>query len=33
VRPPEIGEHTDEILKEFGYGDAEIAGFRARGVI
>jgi crotonobetainyl-CoA:carnitine CoA-transferase CaiB-like acyl-CoA transferase len=33
VRPPEIGEHTDEILKEFGYSDADIAGLRARGVI
>jgi formyl-CoA transferase len=33
VRPPEIGEHTGEILKEFGYSDADIAGYRARGVV
>ena len=30
---PEIGEHTDEILRSIGYGDAEIAGLRARRVI
>jgi crotonobetainyl-CoA:carnitine CoA-transferase CaiB-like acyl-CoA transferase len=33
ARPPERGEHTDEILGEFGYDTAEIAGFRARGVV
>jgi crotonobetainyl-CoA:carnitine CoA-transferase CaiB-like acyl-CoA transferase len=33
TRPPELGEHTDEILAEFGYGAEEIAGFRARGTI
>jgi len=32
-RPPEWGEHTDEILESLGYSRAEIAGFRERGVI
>lgn len=30
---PRVGEHTDEILAEFGYGPAEIATFRDKGVI
>jgi crotonobetainyl-CoA:carnitine CoA-transferase CaiB-like acyl-CoA transferase len=30
--PPLIGEHTDEILREAGYSDAEIAAFRADGI-
>jgi crotonobetainyl-CoA:carnitine CoA-transferase CaiB-like acyl-CoA transferase len=31
--PPTLGEHTDEILKDAGYGPAEIASFRESGVI
>ena len=31
--PPEVGEHTDEIMAELGYGNAEIAAFRAKNVI
>ena len=31
--PPERGEHTDEVLGEFGYSADEIAGLRQRGVI
>ena len=30
---PERGAHTDEVLREIGYGDAEIAEFRKRGTI
>lgn len=33
VASPESGEHTDEILEEFGYGAQEIAALRARGAI
>jgi crotonobetainyl-CoA:carnitine CoA-transferase CaiB-like acyl-CoA transferase len=32
-RAPILGEHTEAILKELGYGDADIKDFRARGVI
>ena len=32
-RAPLIGEHTDEILRELGYGDADIAAFREEGII
>ncbi len=30
---PEQGEHTEAVLKEVGYDDKAIAGFRQRGVI
>ncbi len=32
-RTPEFGEHTDEILAEFGFSADEIKGFRARGSV
>jgi crotonobetainyl-CoA:carnitine CoA-transferase CaiB-like acyl-CoA transferase len=28
-----LGEHTDEILREAGYGDAEIEALRKSGAI
>jgi formyl-CoA transferase len=31
--PPERGEHTDEVLREFGFSPAEIAGLREAKVI
>ena len=32
-RSPLLGEHTDEVLAELGYGSQDIAGFRAKKVI
>ena len=31
--PPELGEHTDEVLKEFGFGAREIEALRRKNVI
>jgi crotonobetainyl-CoA:carnitine CoA-transferase CaiB-like acyl-CoA transferase len=33
ARPPEFGEHTSEILAEFGYSDAEITKLRDDRVV
>jgi len=30
---PALGEHTDQVLREAGYGDAEIQSLRRRGII
>jgi formyl-CoA transferase len=30
---PEIGQHTDEILRELGYSDSDIRGMRQRSVV
>jgi len=29
-RAPTLGEHTDQIMKELGYSDADIAALRAK---
>jgi crotonobetainyl-CoA:carnitine CoA-transferase CaiB-like acyl-CoA transferase len=31
--PPELGEHTDEVLRSLGYDEAAIAAFRRDGVV
>jgi crotonobetainyl-CoA:carnitine CoA-transferase CaiB-like acyl-CoA transferase len=31
--PPLAGEHSEEILEEFGYGSEEIAALSEKGVI
>ena len=31
--PPVLGQHNDEVLRELGYSAADVAGFRAAGVI
>lgn len=33
AHPPRLGEHTDRVLRELGYGKREIAAMRARGEI
>lgn len=32
-RPPLLGEHTDQVLAEYGFTATQIADFRARGVV
>jgi formyl-CoA transferase len=33
VATPDRGQHTDEILAEYGYGAEDIAGFKERGIV
>jgi crotonobetainyl-CoA:carnitine CoA-transferase CaiB-like acyl-CoA transferase len=33
MRPPMLGEHTDEILKSLGYSAAEIAALKQSGAV
>ena len=32
-RPPRLGEHTDEVLRELGYDAPFVAGLRTRGIV
>ncbi|MFT3820990.1 MAG: CoA transferase [Rubrivivax sp.] len=32
-RPPRLGEHTEEVLGEFGFGSGDVAGLRAAGIV
>ena len=32
-KPPGVGEHSEEILKEAGYEAAEIAAMKSKGVV
>jgi crotonobetainyl-CoA:carnitine CoA-transferase CaiB-like acyl-CoA transferase len=33
MRPPKLGEHTDELMKELGYSATQMADLRAKSVI
>ena len=33
VMAPEIGEHSEDVLRECGYGDAEISELRRSGAV
>jgi 2-methylfumaryl-CoA isomerase len=32
-RAPAVGQNSDEVLRQYGYSDAEIAALRAEGVV
>jgi formyl-CoA transferase len=33
TRSPLLGEHTDEVLAELGFGSAQVAALRAAGAL
>jgi len=33
LQPPRLGEHTGELLREIGYGEAEIESMRSRHIV